>query len=143
MDMKEVNPNVFIESDKPEEISLGILAGKFKEKSKIIKDVIKRITEIEKNKEKVINYMENISFLAGLFDVDIKLEGMPIEIDIRKTFLYKAGKQEGLEGGEQKGLKEGLLKGLTDAVLMDVQVKLGRQQANQVKNLLGKIDDII
>jgi predicted transposase YdaD len=143
MDMKEVNPNVFIESDKPEEISLGILAGKFKEKSKIIKDVIKRITEIEKNKEKVINYMENISFLAGLFDVDIKLEGMPIEIDIRKTFLYKAGKQEGLEGGEQKELKEGLLKGLTDAVLMDVQVKLGKQQANQVKNLLGKIDDII
>jgi predicted transposase YdaD len=143
MDIKEVNPNVFIESDKPEEISLGILAGKFKEKSKIIKDVIKRITEIEKNKEKVINYMENISFLAGLFDVDIKLEGMPIEIDIRKTFLYKAGKQEGLEGGEQKELKEGLLKGLTDAVLMDVQVKLGKQQANQVKNLLGKIDDII
>jgi hypothetical protein len=87
--------------------------------------------------------MENISFLAGLFDVDIKLEGMPIEIDIRKTFLYKAGKQEGLEGGEQKELKEGLLKGLTDAVLMDIQVKLGRQQANQVKNLLGKIDDII
>jgi hypothetical protein len=45
-----------------------------------------------------------------------------------------------LEEEEQKGLKEGLLKGLTDAVLMDVQ--FGRQQANQVKNLLGKIDDI-
>ena len=77
-----------------------------------------------------------------MFDVDIKLEGMPTEIDIRKTFLYKAGKQEGLEEGEQKGLKEELLKGLTDAALMDVQ--FGRQQqANQVKNLLGKIDDII
>ena len=47
-----------------------------------------------------------------------------------------------MEEEEQKGLKEELLKGLTDAVLMDVQVKLGRQQANQVKNLLGKIDDI-
>ena len=32
--MKEVNPNVFIESDKPEEISLGILSGEIQRKIK-------------------------------------------------------------------------------------------------------------
>ena len=51
---------------------------------------------------------------------------MPIQIDIRKTFLYKWGKQE--------GLKEGI-SGI-------IQVKFGSQRAKQIKNILDKIDDI-
>jgi hypothetical protein len=55
---------------------------------------------------------------------------MPIQVDIRKTFLYKWGKQEGLK----EGLKEG--------VLGIIQVKFGSQKAKQIKNILDKIDDI-
>jgi flagellar biosynthesis/type III secretory pathway protein FliH len=40
------------------------------------------------------------------------LKPMPIQVDIRKTFLYKWGKEEGLKEGKQEGLKEGLIKGL-------------------------------
>ncbi len=44
---------MFLKSDKPEEIVLAILAGKFKEKYKIIKDVIEKITELRKERRKL------------------------------------------------------------------------------------------
>jgi flagellar biosynthesis/type III secretory pathway protein FliH len=83
---------------------------------------------------------------------------MPIEVDIRKTFLYNWGKEEGLkEGlkeGEQKGIikglkegeKRGIVKGkqegLKEAILLDVQIKFGKSKVKEVKNLLEKVDDV-
>jgi len=146
LDMKEVSPDLFIRSDKPEEVILGILAGKFKEKYKIIKEVIEKITEIEKREEQVIKYIDSISFLAGLFDIQIRLKGMPIQVDITKTFLYKEGEkrglQKGLKEGEQRGVVKGLKEGLKEAILMDIQVKFGQLKSKQVKKLLERIDDI-
>ena len=112
LDMKKIDPDVFIKSKKPGEVILGILAGKFKDKPKIIKKVKKRIVEILKNEEKIIKYIDSISFLAGLFDIEIKVKPMPIQVDIRKTFLYKWGKEEGLKEGEQRGLVKGEKRGL-------------------------------
>ena len=94
--------------------------------------------------------MEDISFLGGLFDVEIKAEPMPIQIDIRKTLFYKWGKQEGLREGEKRGIvkglekgeKRGLIKGLKKAILLDIQLKFGSQKAEQIKSLLDKINDI-
>jgi hypothetical protein len=126
LDMKKIDPDEFIKSDKPEEVIVGILAGKFKDKPKIIERVKKRIVEIVKNEKEIAKYIDSISFLAGLFDVKIEVKPMPIQVDIRKTFLYKWGKQE--------GLKEGIL-GI-------IQVKFGSQRAKQIGNILDKIDDI-
>ncbi len=146
LDMKEVSPDLFIRSDKPEEVILGILAVKFKEKYKIIKEVIEKITEIEKREEQVIKYIDSISFLAGLFDIQIRLKGMPIQVDITKTFLYKEGEkrgiQKGLKEGEQRGVVKGLKEGLKESIVMVVQVKFGQSKSKQVKKLLEKIDDI-
>jgi hypothetical protein len=130
LDMKKIDPDEFIKSDKPEEVIVGILAGKFKDKPEIIKKVKKRIVEIVKSEEKIIKYIDSISFLAGLFDVKIEIKPMPIQVDIRKTFLYKWGKEE--------GLKEGLKK----AILLDIKSKFGSSKAKQIKNLLDKINDI-
>ncbi len=126
LDMKKIDPDEFIKSDKPEEVIVGILAGKFKDKPKIIERVKKRIVEIVKNEKEIAKYIDSISFLAGLFDVKIEVKPMPIQVDIRKTFLYKWGKQE--------GLKEGI-SGI-------IQVKFGSQKAKQIKNILDKINDI-
>jgi predicted transposase YdaD len=142
LDMKKIDPDVFIRSRKPGEVILGILAGKFKDKPKIIKKVKKRIVEIVKNEEKIIKYIDSISFLAGLFDVEIKVKPMPIQVDIRKTFLYKWGKEEGLKEGKQEGLKEGLIKGLKKAIFLDIKLKFGSPKAKQIKNILDKINDI-
>ncbi len=132
--MKKINPDVFLKSDKPEEVILAILAGKFKEKYKIIKDVMEKIAKIEKREEKIIKYIDGISFLASLFDIKIKLKSMPIQVDITKTFLYKEG--------ERRGTAKGLKEGLKEAILMDIQVKFGQLKSKQVKKLLENIDDI-
>jgi predicted transposase YdaD len=146
LDMKKIDPDVFIRSKKPGEVILGILAGKFKDKPKIIKKVKKRIVEILKNEEKIIKYIDSISFLAGLFDIEIKVKPMPIQVDIRKTFLYKWGKEEGLKEGEQRGLvkgeKRGLVKGLKEAILVGIQLRFGDQKAKRIRNFLEKIDDL-
>jgi predicted transposase YdaD len=138
LDMKKIDPDVFIRSKKPGEVIVGILAGKSKDKPKIIRKVKKRIVEIVKNEEEIAKYIDSISFLAGLFDIEIKVKPMPIQVDIRKTFLYKWGKEEGLKEGEQRGV----LKGLKRAVLRIVQVKFGSSKAKQIKNFLEKVEDI-
>jgi hypothetical protein len=146
LDMKKIDPDVFIRSRKPGEVIAGILAGKFKDKPQIIKKVKKRIVEILKNEEKIIKYIDSISFLAGLFDIEIKVKPMPIQVDIRKTFLYKWGKEEGLKEGKQEGLKEGKQKGkqegLKEAILLDVQIKFGKSKTKEVKTLLEKVNDV-
>jgi hypothetical protein len=129
LDMKKVAPDVFIKSDKPEEVIVGILAGKFKDKPQTIEKVKKRIVEIVKNEKEIAKYIDSISFLAGLFDVKIEVKPMPIQVDIRKTFLYKWGKEE--------GLKEGLKK----AILLDAEAKFGFSKAKRIKNILVKIND--
>jgi predicted transposase YdaD len=147
LDMKKIDPDVFIKSDKPEEVLVGVLAGKFKDKPEIIKKVKKRIVEIVKDEKEIAKYMDSISFLAGLFDVEIEVKPMPIEVDIRKTFLYKWGEKEGekrgIEKGKQEGLKEGEKRGIEKgAILGIIQAKFGSQKVKLIKNILDKIDDI-
>jgi predicted transposase YdaD len=71
---------------------------------------------------------------------------MPMKVAIRKTFLYKWGKEEGLKEGEQRGIvkgkQEGLREGLKKAILLDADAKFGNQKAKQIKNLLDKVNDI-
>jgi hypothetical protein len=126
LDMKKINPDEFIKSKKPEEVIVGILAGKFKDKPEIIEKVKKRIVEIVKNEKEIAKYIDSISFLAGLFDVKIEVKPMPIQVDIRKTFLYKWGKEEGLK----------------ESILRIVRVRFSSSKAKQIKKLLEKIDDI-
>jgi hypothetical protein len=154
VDLKKIDPDEFLKSDKPEEVVLGVLAGKYREKPEVFKKVIRKISKIVKNKKELLKYMEDISFLGSLFDVEIKIEPMPIQIDIRKTLFYKwgeqkgfeKGKKEGLKEGEQrgivKGLKQGKQEGLKEGILGIIQVKFGSSKAKLIKNLLDRVNDI-
>ena len=103
-----------------------------------------------KNEVEIAKYIDSISFLAGLFDIEIKVKPMPIQVDIRKTFLYKWGKEEGLKEGLKegkqkgiiKGIKQGKQEGLKEAILLDVQIKFGKSKVKEVKTLLEKVDDL-
>ena len=95
-----------------------------------------------KNEEEIIKYIDSVSFLAGLFDVEIEVKPMPIQVDIRKTFLYKWGKEEGEKRGFEKGKKEGLREGLKKAILLDAEAKFGISKARQIRKLLDKINEI-
>jgi hypothetical protein len=65
---------------------------------------------------------------------EINLKPIPIQVDIKKTFLYKWGKDEGLKEGKQEGLKE--------AILLGTQIKFGKSKVKEVKTLLEKVDDV-
>jgi predicted transposase YdaD len=134
VDFKRIDPDEFLKSDKPEEVVLGILAGKFREKPEVFNKVVRKISKIIKNEKELLKYMEDISFLGGLFDVEIKIEPMPIQIDIRKTLFYKWGEKEGEKRGKQEGLKE--------AILLDVQIKFGKSKVKEIKTILEKVDDV-
>jgi predicted transposase YdaD len=154
VDWKKINPDEFLKSDKPEEVILGVLAGKYREKPEVFNKVIRKISKIVKNKKQLLKYMEDISFLGGLFDVEIKIEPMPIQIDIRKTLFYKWGEQKGFEKGKKeglkegerrgivKGLKQGKQEGLKEGILGIIQVKFGSSKAKLIKNLLDTVNDI-
>jgi predicted transposase YdaD len=154
VDWKKINPDEFLRSDKPEEVILGVLAGKYREKPEVFNKVIRKISKIVKNKKQLLKYMEDISFLGGLFDVEIKIEPMPIQIDIRKTLFYKWGEQKGFEKGKKeglkegerrgivKGLKQGKQEGLKEGILGIIQVKFGSSKAKLIKNLLDTVNDI-
>jgi predicted transposase YdaD len=158
LDMKRIDPDVFIKSRKPEEVIVGVLAGKYREKPEAFRKVMKRISEIVKDEKEVIKYINDINFLASLFDVKIKVKPMPIQIDIRKAPFYRWGREEGLKEGERrglakglkegeqrgivKGLKEGLKEGLKKAILLDIRLKFGNPRAKQIKNILAKINDM-
>jgi hypothetical protein len=142
VDWKKIDPDEFLRSDKPEEVVLGVLAGKYREKPEVFKKVIRKISKIIKNKKELLKYMEDISFLGGLFDVEIKAEPMPIQIDIRKTLFYKWGEKRGLEKGLKEGEKRGKQEGLKEAILLDVQIKFGRSKIKEIKTLLEKVGDL-
>jgi predicted transposase YdaD len=142
VDWKKIDPDEFLRSDKPEEVVLGVLAGKYREKPEVFKKVIRKISKIVKNKKELLKYMEDISFLGSLFDVEIKIEPMPIQIDIRKTLFYKWGKEEGEKEGEQRGIVKGLKEGLKEGILGIIQVKFGSSKAKLIKNLLDRVNDI-
>jgi hypothetical protein len=142
VDLKKIDPDEFLGSNKPEEVILGVLAGKYREKPEVFEKVIKKISKVIKNKKELLKYMEDISFLGGLFDVEIKADPMPIQIDIRKTLFYKWGEREGEKRGERRGLIKGLKEGLKKAIFLDIKFKFGSSKAKQIKNLLDKINDI-
>jgi hypothetical protein len=64
LDMKKIDPDEFLRSEKPEEVIIGILAGKFNEKPKIIEKVKERIVEIVKNEERMIKYQSIVKNLG-------------------------------------------------------------------------------
>jgi predicted transposase YdaD len=142
VDLKKIDPDEFLKSDKPEEVVLGVLAGKYREKPEVFSKVIRKILKIVKSKKELLKYMEDISFLGGLFDVEIKAEPMPIQIDIRKTLFYKWGEKEGEERGLIKGLKRGKQEGLKEGILGIIQVKFGSSKAKLIKSLLDRVNDI-
>jgi len=69
---------------------------------------------------------------------EIKVKPMPIQVDIRKTFLYKWGKEEGLKEGKQEGKQEGL----KEAILLGIQIKFGKSKVKELKTLLEKVDNL-
>jgi hypothetical protein len=87
--------------------------------------------EIQAQQDKTLSRRMFRYYYAIVEKYKIKVNPMPIQVDIRKTFLYKLGERE----GEKRGLQKGVILGI-------VQSKFGSSKAKQFKNFLEKVDDI-
>jgi predicted transposase YdaD len=69
-----------------------------------------------------------------------------IYIDIRKTplykFVFKKGVEKGIEKGKIEGKIEGRIEGLKEAILLDVQIRFGKNKVALVKKKIEDIDSM-
>ena len=142
VDVKEVSPEKFLNSKNPYEVILALAVGRQSERRQVLPKVIRRLQKISKSREEFIRYIEEITVVAKLFDLEVgkKMDWM-MKI-IGETFPFKKGLEKGRKEGEIIGEKEGEKKGLQEAILLYIKVKFGRDKARIAKDKIQKIHDI-
>ena len=143
--LKDISYKKFINSDKPEEVILTILADFENEKSeKIIETIFNRIEATTKpnlEREKVVKQLEILSTLRKLqLQIVNQLQRMPFTYDIKNDIRYKQGRDEGLEKGlESKatlGVKNMLEAGLdysTISKYLEVSIEFIKNVEKSIK----------
>ncbi len=139
IDLTELNPNTFLQSDTPEEILLAILAGKTKHEGKrqIIKEILFKLRSIlNKDKQELDRRIAQLEIFGELRDVQqIILEEeqiMAITYNLKNDIRYKQGLEKGMERGLEKGLEKGVQAGHQKATI-EISTKV-------VLNLLANTD---
>jgi predicted transposase YdaD len=115
--IQEFSYRSFLDTDKPEELTLAILAD-FENLSEMeITNLIfaraKIITNETFGMEKFVVQLEVLSKLRNLdfFIQQFVVNYMALELKIEDSFIYKRGKKEGKLEGKKAGKKEGKLEG--------------------------------
>lgn len=104
INMQEIDYHQFVNSSKPEEVILAILADFGKDKPQTVIDAILEkiliVTEPNLKREKTVRQLEILSKLRKLQAQIIKsLNNMALTYDIKNDIRYKEGKLEGKEEG--------------------------------------------
>lgn len=158
--IQEFSYKQFLETEKPEELILAILADfENNHPEKITGEIFRKakmITNETFSLEKFVNQFEVISKLRNLGSILInKTENiMPLDISVEDLYSYQIGKQAGIQEGIREGIKDGEQKGLRKAkdemiVSMIKKAKLSLMEIAEianvslayVKNLAKKINE--
>ncbi len=127
IDMRQISPEIFLKSDKPEIILLSILC-RADDKNTLAKKIITKLLKLRIPERDLLNYFLNLEVLGELRGLKIDFKevirgmGMDLKVDIRKLWSYQEGKKEGKREGRWEGFEEGIKKGLQEGI------KKGRQE---------------
>jgi hypothetical protein len=145
--LQDISYKTFLESDKPEELLLTVLANFEQLKPEIIIEKIltraQMITNETFSLEKFVSQFEVISKLRNLDQLfkTIIDKIMPLEINIEELYLFKKGELK----GEKKGLKKGELKIKIKTV--KALIKIGKLSKEEIAFAAGValafVEDII
>jgi len=113
INLHDIDYKLFIDSDKPEEIILGILANFGKDKPETVAEKILgqiKSLKIETNrKRKSVIHLEVLSKLRNLQElITKKIEDMSFTYDLKTDIRFIQGKNEGKGEGKEEGKKEGV-----------------------------------
>ncbi len=111
--INSIDYQLFIQSDKPEEIILAILADfKKEDKSTVIKNIIESLHNKTKNTQKFQKFILQLEILSNLRNLQTQIvkqiSAMPITFDIKKDIRYQQGIEEGIEQGIEEGKEKGI-----------------------------------
>jgi predicted transposase/invertase (TIGR01784 family) len=117
----QVDYEVFLNSETPEEIILAIL-GNFhgENKSEVVKRILKTLKSKTKNKKKLQKFIFQLEILANLRNLQPEIikniSNMSIHYDITTDLRYQQGIEQGLEQGIEQGIEQGDLRRLKKMV---------------------------
>lgn len=116
IDMRDVDCEHFLRSERPEEVILAILCNYHKKGVTLfVKDVLHRLRDLVKDEALLCKYIRQVEILSFLRDfqeeVCKEVENMAIIYDLEKDVRFRQGKEKGKEEGKEEGLHEGLAKG--------------------------------
>jgi hypothetical protein len=132
INLQEIDYELFMQSDVPEEIILAIL-GDFKKENntKVVAQIIQQLQSKTKNKkrlQKLIMQLEILSNLRNLQPIIKKqLSTMLIDYDITKDLRYL----EGIEKGIEKGIINSYKNGIAIALIANI-FNLPEQKIKQI-----------
>jgi predicted transposase/invertase (TIGR01784 family) len=149
IDTKQLDPDIFLDSDDPDEIVFSILAGlqTKEEQLKIIRRILYKLQLISGEEkfvlQKGVSQLEVLSLLRGeetQKNVIKEVNIMPVTIDITKDERYKQGVEQGklegkLEGNLETKLEiaaDMLKKGLSIDLIKEV-TKLSEEQIRSMQ----------
>ncbi|MBF0488001.1 MAG: hypothetical protein HQK98_07550 [Nitrospirae bacterium] len=154
IDMRDVDCEKFLYSDKPEEVIISILCNYQQKGVKIfIREILSRLTELVPEETLRGKYIRQVEVLSQLRDLQGEIlkeaEAMALMYDMERDLRFKQGRErgvaEGLLRGERRGV-EGMLEikyGSAGLELMDMVSVIGNvDKLEEFKNLIKKSDSL-
>ncbi|MEO5360497.1 MAG: hypothetical protein H7843_08615 [Nitrospirota bacterium] len=158
IDMRDVDCDKFLHSNKPEEVIISILCNYRKKGVKIfIREILSRLKELVPEETLRGKYLRQVEVLSQLRDLQDEVckeaEAMAIMYDMERDVRFK----QGLAEGQRKGLLEGRREGLLEGIELGLELKYGAsglvlidmvrtvdsiEKLEYLKNLIKKADSL-
>ena len=160
IDMKTIDCDKFLYSDKPEEIIISILCNyKGKDVRIFVREILERLKALVKEETLQSKYIKQLEILSNLRDlqnyVGEEVDKMAFIFDLTKDYRFQQGRdkgrEEGIEEGMEKGMEKGMEEGLKEGIELALEVKFGLdsleliEKVKRIKDIqqLENIKDII
>lgn len=103
---------VFLASDKPAEIILGVLSDFGGQSAEtIIAAIIMQLQKLIQDQERLQKYCKQLEILSNIRNLQLQtikqLSAMPITYDIKSDLRYQQGREQGIEQGREQGIDQG------------------------------------
>ncbi|MBF0488513.1 MAG: hypothetical protein HQK98_10155 [Nitrospirae bacterium] len=117
IDMRDVDCEKFLYSDRPEEVIISILCNYKKKGVKIfIREILNRLNELVQEETFRGKYIRQVEVLSQLRDlqneVSEEAENMAIVYDMERDVRFRQGRERGMLEGIEKGIERGIEKGI-------------------------------
>lgn len=121
IDIRDIDPELFLQSESSKEIILAVLAGKSDhDRGLIVQRILSKLQELlQTSVSELRERMKGLEILASLRSSELQKliikeeQKMPIIYDIRKDLRYQQGISDGKMQGKLEGRNEGVAKTLT------------------------------